>query len=90
MRGVQRDMCLSDPFLQQVVDEVQAHQRENPDEELSSYELRDAPRFLLIKDSISKFGEDFQDENRWQKDVWSQALERRSDIPTEVNVEWMM
>jgi hypothetical protein len=85
----QKDLCNNDPFLSKVVDKVKALRRENPDEDPSLYEEKDACKFGLIKDSIDRFGDNFNDEHQWQKEVWSTALERRSDMPTGVKQEWM-
>lgn len=86
----QKDLCRNDPFLSEVVNEAERQRHQSPDEDPSLYEEKDASKFILINDSISRFGDNFFDENQWQKDVWSPALERRSDKPDGVQLEWMM
>jgi hypothetical protein len=76
-------MCYNDHFIKGGLDEVSQTQTQP-----TKYEQLDAPKFFQIKSMLEQFGDDVDEENEWERGVWSPALMRLSDIPKSNN--WLL
>jgi hypothetical protein len=80
-------MCREDPFLNDVMEEVEEEEKRSS-EESSGFVLREASNLFGIRETISRFGDSDIPEKQWQQNVWNCALERRSELPDGAAVDW--
>lgn len=84
--GLTLKMCEEDDFVRDVIDKVR-QSTNNQQVDPTEYEELDAPSFLGISREI-KHLEGVTKEGYWQKRVWEESLQRKSERPREVAEEW--
>jgi hypothetical protein len=57
-------------------------------EESSGFVLTEASNLFGIEETITRFVDSDIPEKQWQQNVWNRALERRSDLPDGVPIDW--
>jgi hypothetical protein len=82
-------MCFDDDFIRDGLAEASPIQIQS-----TRYEQLDAPKFFQIKTILDQFGDEVDEENEWERNVWSPALTRLSDISKNDNwllyVKWVL